>query len=150
MCRATNADFFIKTSHASCSSGITAISNCLLFISFVMKLCLFSDAAAPLSDDPRNEISSFTSVQKTLRPVSSKSASVFDVSAICMPTFMSLCCILDVPGKSTPDLRSPDVDHSQIHLSLHLEETALALRIRKMQPMPLEATEDPATCPWLI
>ena len=90
-CRAKNADLSINTSNASCSGGITAISNCLLFSNCVIKLCFFSDAAVPLSDDSRNEIGSFIRVQnaETCKFKTSTSA-----RSVCQQ-IMSLCCILD-------------------------------------------------------
>ena len=48
---------------ASCSGGTIAISKLLIFNTCVMNLCLFSDPAPPLSDDPRNETGSFVRVQ---------------------------------------------------------------------------------------
>ena len=72
----------------------TAISNCLLFNNCAMKPFFFSDAAAPLSDYPRNGIGSFIRVQNA-EICKFKRAPVFDVSAICVPTIMSMCCVLD-------------------------------------------------------
>ena len=68
----------------------------MLFNNCAMKLCFFSDAAAPLRDYPRNGIGSFIRVQNA-ETCKFKRAPVFDVSAICVPTIMSMCCILDAP-----------------------------------------------------
>ena len=103
----------------SCSGGITAISNCLLFNACVMKLRFFSDAAAPLS------------VSQHWKPFSScthpSASQVVSMEDCWNPTSRALTSFFTDSNSET----QPNVDHFLIHQSLSLEEPAPALRNSK-------------------